>query len=210
MSRAGHLGHEAVTARLRWIRLFGQLPRGISLGTDGTLLAHNCAVMQMQPSRADSRQTERSGSGPFFKVSELMCREVAVISPDSTVKEAVVVMAKHGVDAIAVVDAQKRLIGFISQQGIAIRALTGDKSVNDLRVGDAMSKNSTSLSVSATVSDALRLMVQRRSEWLPVVTRDHLVVGMLALSDIVSRTAPPRDSRGAWLEIGYRSTARRS
>jgi len=160
--------------------------------------------MQMHPGQQKSRQTGPSAPGPFSKVSELMSRGVAITSHDSTVKEAVVVMAKQGVDAIVVVDSQKKLIGSISHQGIAIRASTGDKPVDELRVSDAMSSDTTSLSVSATVSDALSLMVQRRSAWLPVVTHDGFVVGVLALSDIVSRAASPRDSRGAWLETGYR------
>ena len=165
--------------------------------------------MQTQSSRQDDRRSKRSVLGPFSEVSELMRRPVTA-SPHNTVKEAVVVMAKHGVDAMPVVDAQKRLIGSISHQGIAVRASTGDRPVHELRVCDAMSSDATSVSVSATVSDALSLMVQRRSSWLPVVTRDRLVVGMLALSDIVSRAASARDSRGAWLETGYRPAWGRS
>jgi CBS domain-containing protein len=166
--------------------------------------------MQTHPSQQDNHQKERSGPGPCSTVSELMSRSIALTSRDDTVKEAVVAMARHGVDAIPVVDAQKKLIGSISHQGIAIRAATGDKPVDELHVKDAMSSDTTSLSVSATVSDALGLMVRRRFTWLPVVTRDRLVVGMLALSDILSRAASPRDSRGAWLETGYRPAARHS
>ena len=165
--------------------------------------------MQMQPSQQDDRQRKRSVPGPFSEVSELMSCPVTA-SPHSTLKEAVVIMARHALGAMPVVDAQKRLIGSISHQGISIRASTGDKPVHELRVHDAMSSDVTSVSVSATVSDALGLMVQRRSSWLPVVTRDRLVVGMLALSDIVSRAAPPRDSHGAWLETGYRPASGRS
>jgi len=165
--------------------------------------------MQTQLGQQDDRQRKPSVPGPFSEVSELMSRPVTA-SPHSTVKEAVVVMARYALGAMPVVDAQRRLIGSISHQGIAIRASTGDKPVHELRVRDAMSSDATSVSVSATVSDAFSLMVQRRSSWLPVVTRDRLVVGVLALSDIVSRAASPRDSRGAWLETGYRPASRRS
>jgi CBS domain-containing protein len=133
-----------------------------------------------------------------------MDRRPAVVSPEATVKEAVVVMAKQHAEGLPVVDRQNRLLGLVSHHGIAIRAAMGDRDVRDLRVQDAMSTDTTSLPTAATLSDALQAMVRRRAGWLPVVASDKSVVGVVELADIVARASSRRDSRGAWLETGYR------
>ncbi len=160
-----------------------------------------------QDSKVRSVPAVGPSAGPSSRVSELMHRGRPFASPDRSVKEAVVVMAKQDVDGIAVVDSERRLIGIVSQQSIAIRASLGDKPVQALLVRDAMIKDTTCLSVTDTLSDALHRMIRRKARWLPVVARDGRVVGVLELSDIVSRAASPRDARGAWLEV-YRSGAR--
>lgn len=69
-----------------------------------------------------------------------------------------------------------------------------------------MATATSSLSITHTVADALNRMVQRRAPWLPVIARDGRLADVVSLSDIVARASFPRDSRGAWLEVGYRAT----
>lgn len=160
--------------------------------------------MQTQAAQRESRQAGRSAPGPLSKVTELMDHHPAVVSPESSVREAVVVMAHRHVEGLPVVDCQNRLLGQVSHHGIAIRASHCDRDVHDLCVRDAMSTDTTSVPATATISDALMLLVRRRAGWLPVVASDRSVVGVVGLSDIVARASSPRDSRGAWLETGYR------
>jgi CBS domain-containing protein len=158
----------------------------------------------------DTEKTTDQGRGPSASVAGVMMSSVPVARPESSIREIVLIMAGAGIDAVPVVDDENRLLGLVTQKTIAIRACAGDKSIEDIRARDAMSNDTTGISTADTISNALSLMVRRQASCLPVVDNDSRVVGMLGMAAIVSRGASRRDSRGAWLEVGYRAAVSRA
>ena len=115
------------------------------------------------------------------KLSEVMTRNVQVISPDATIKEAAQQM-RGGDFGMLPVGEDDRMIGAISDRDIAIRAIAEGKECST-RVRDVMSDGVVWAYESDTVEDAARLMSEHQIRRLPVVNSDKRLVGIVALGD---------------------------
>ena len=115
------------------------------------------------------------------KLSEVMTRNVQVISPDATIKEAAQQMRGGDFGMLPVGEAD-RMIGAISDRDIAIRAIAEGKECST-RVRDVMSDGVVWAYESDTVEDAARLMSEHQIRRLPVVNSDKRLVGIVALGD---------------------------
>src|SRR5438552_4241097 len=73
-----------------------------------------------------------------MKVSDIMTRDVRLLSPDQTIREAAVLMADIDAGALPVGD-NDRLVGMITDRDIAVRAVAQGKSP-DTKVEEVMSK----------------------------------------------------------------------
>ena len=63
---------------------------------------------------------------------------------------------------------------------------------------DIMTRNVTTVSPSASVREAAKLMAENRLSGLPVVTGDSRLVGMLTASDLLHRVETGTEKRSSW------------
>lgn len=115
------------------------------------------------------------------KLKEVMSREVRVIGPDETIKEAAHHMLKGNYGMMPVGE-DDRMIGAISDRDIAIRAVADGKGP-DTTVRDVMSDGIVWAFEDDSVADAVRIMSEHQIRRLPVVNADKRLVGIVALGD---------------------------
>ena len=115
------------------------------------------------------------------KVSEVMTRNVQVISPEATIKEAAQQM-RGGDFGMLPVGENDRMIGAISDRDIAIRAIAEGKE-SSTRVRDVMSEGLVWAFDTDSIEDAAKLMSEHQIRRLPVVDKDKRLVGIVALGD---------------------------
>ena len=115
------------------------------------------------------------------KLSEVMTRNVQVISPEATIREAAQQM-RGGDFGLLPVGENDRMIGAISDRDIAIRAIAEGKE-STTRVRDVMSDGIVWAYDSDSVGDAARIMSEHQVRRLPVVDRNKRLVGIVALGD---------------------------
>ena len=114
-------------------------------------------------------------------LSEVMTRNVQVISPDATIREAAQQM-RGGDFGMLPVGEDDRMIGAISDRDIAIRAIAeGKESTTTVR--DVMSEGVVWAYDTDSIEDAARLMSEHQVRRLPVVNSDKRLVGIVALGD---------------------------
>ncbi len=114
-------------------------------------------------------------------LSEVMTRNVQVISPDATIREAAQQM-RGGDFGMLPVGEDDRMIGAISDRDIAIRAIAeGKESTTTVR--DVMSEGVVWAYDTDSVEDAAKLMSEHQVRRLPVVNSDKRLVGIVALGD---------------------------
>ncbi len=72
----------------------------------------------------------------------------------------------------------------LARRGIHLRHRWDMHTLRSVTASDAMSSPVVTISVDATVDDAVRLMQETRHNGFPVVDRDGFLVGVIALEDV--------------------------
>jgi len=123
-----------------------------------------------------------------MKVSEIMTRDVRLLSPDQTIREAASLMADIDVGSLPVGD-NDRLVGMITDRDIVIRAVAQGKSA-DTKVADVMSKEILYCVDTDEIDDVARNMGKAQVRRLPVVNSDKRLVGIVSLGDLARNDDP--------------------
>lgn len=115
--------------------------------------------------------------------------EVATVTPDLRVGDAVALLRDRNVGALVVtaVDDETRVAGIISERDI-VRALGGDETsaadVVRAPVSSFMTETVATCTPGDSVDDVMRLMTDRRVRHIPVVDDDRLA-GIVSIGDVV-------------------------
>ena len=133
------------------------------------------------------------------KLKDLMSRDVKVISPDMSIREAAKQM-RDGDFGMLPVGENDRMIGTISDRDIAIRAVAEGKGA-DTKVRDVMSEGIAWAYEDDSVEEAVKIMSERQVRRLPVVDRDKRLVGIVALGDFAVQSSEIRPAAQALSEI---------
>ncbi len=115
------------------------------------------------------------------QLKDLMSRDVQVISPDMSIKDAAIKM-RDGDFGMMPVGEDDRMIGSLSDRDIAIRAVAEGMDANT-KVRDVMSEGIAWAYEDDSVEQAAKIMSERQVRRLPVVDRNKRLVGIVALGD---------------------------
>jgi len=116
------------------------------------------------------------------KLSEVMSTDVRTISPDATIQEAAREMRDGDFGLTPVVTPDGQLLGVITDRDIAVRAVAEGKSPST-PVKEVMSPGVISAYTDDRVEDAARVMSEHQIRRLPIVDRNHRLVGIVSLGD---------------------------
>ncbi|HWT71086.1 MAG TPA: CBS domain-containing protein [Oxalicibacterium sp.] len=114
-------------------------------------------------------------------LSEVMSRDVRVISPEASVQDAAQQMRDGGFGLMPVGE-NDRMIGTISDRDIAVRAVADGKAAST-KVRDVMSSGVIWAYESASLQEAADKMSEYQIRRLPIVNADKRLVGIVALGD---------------------------
>ncbi len=117
-------------------------------------------------------------------VQDYMSRRPPTVEPGSTLDHAVRLMARHGVEALPVVDAVGRIAGLISASDVATALGSSPAPAGSLNVAGAMTRDPVTVPVGRRIHDALGLFARFRAAALPVTERGKLV-GLLTRHDVM-------------------------
>jgi CBS domain-containing protein len=118
-------------------------------------------------------------------VLELCDPEIAAISTEASVADAIRMMLDHHVGAVGVIDSEKRVAGIFTERDVLRKfALAGvDPEKVPLR---EMMTTPVEMATEATgPGEALAIMVERHFRHLPVVDNDGHLLGMLSIRNVL-------------------------
>ncbi|MGC8895691.1 MAG: cyclic nucleotide-binding/CBS domain-containing protein [Candidatus Bathyarchaeia archaeon] len=118
-------------------------------------------------------------------VRDVMSKEVKVVRPDTTVKEVVATMNKFNIGSIIVVQGE-RPVGIITERDILRRLVEPCLAPETLTARHIMTSPVTTISETATIEEAAKLMAKKRVKKLPVMS-DEKIVGIVTFTDIVTK-----------------------
>jgi CBS domain-containing protein len=109
--------------------------------------------------------------------------EVWSVRPESTVYDALTLMAEKGVGAVLVLDGGS-IAGILSERDYARQVILKGKASKETPVKEIMSPRVVSIRPAQTVEDCMAVMTDKHIRHLPVVEGAQLL-GLLSIGDIV-------------------------
>lgn len=106
------------------------------------------------------------------------------VSPDTTVYDALKLMADKNTGAVLVLEGQK-LCGIMSERDYARKIVLKGKSSKEVPVKDIMSSEVICIESDQRITNAQAIMIQKRIRHLPVLDKGELV-GLVSIGDIVN------------------------
>ena len=121
--------------------------------------------------------------GDISAILERKGREIWSVTPESTVFDAIRLMASKNVGALLVIERDK-LVGIISERDYTRKVILKGRSSRETAVSEIMSRPVISVSPQRSVADCLRLMTENRVRHLPALEGGR-VVGIVSIGDLV-------------------------
>lgn len=118
----------------------------------------------------------------IMQVREIMTTRIVSVEPNSSVKDAALLMNRNNIGAVPVVDGSS-VRGMLTDRDIVLRCVAEDRDAATMKVSDICSKGAVSVRPEQSLSDAMNLMSTEQVRRLPVVDNGRLV-GMLSVADV--------------------------
>jgi acetoin utilization protein AcuB len=125
-------------------------------------------------------RSSQSDPGEQVRVSQVMTRNLMVLTEDHTVDDALNLTEEYGFNHVPVVDSSGRLTGILSD-----RDLLRSTAVLDDPLSQHMTRRVVVSRPSTFLKDAARLLIAEKISCLPIIdTRLH-PVGLVAMADVL-------------------------
>jgi len=118
-------------------------------------------------------------------VRDVMSKDVKVVRPDSSVKEVVATMNKFDIGSIVIVQGD-RPVGIITERDILRRIVEPCLAPETLTARQVMTSPVLTISETASIDEAAKLMARKRVKKLLVMSNQK-IVGMVTFTDIVTQ-----------------------
>jgi arabinose-5-phosphate isomerase len=126
------------------------------------------------------------GKRLFVKIEDLMRKEnLPKITPDTPLKEALVVMSEGRLGNVLIIDEQKRLVGVLSDGDVRRALMQTDFSIESEALKYANLAPKTCQNERMLAAEALELIENHKIQMLPIVDESGRVKGVLHLHDLV-------------------------
>ncbi len=174
--------------------------------------------------RGEYRANERSR----LRCRDIMTRDLAVATRDTTITECALMMKQEDTGVIPVVDYDMRpgngnaeeagrkyqgrnysrgkLVGLITDRDIVIRAISEGKDCTSVRAEDIMSVDIHTVHPNDRVVDVIRKMGDKQVRRIPVVNENNYLVGMISMADVAVETREDRELADALEDISKGSS----
>lgn len=113
-------------------------------------------------------------------------QDVATITPDATVLEAIALMASKGIGAIVVVE-HEQVVGIVSERDYTRKIALMARTSQQTTVSEIMTSRVITVGRSHRVDQCLELMTDKHLRHLPVV-EDGKFIGLISIGDLVKAT----------------------
>ncbi|MFN3985170.1 MAG: CBS domain-containing protein [Rhodocyclaceae bacterium] len=105
------------------------------------------------------------------------------VSPDTSVFDALALMAEHDIGAVLVID-NDELKGIFTERDYARKLVLKGLTSKTAKVGDMMTTNVQTVAPGEMLGSVMNTMTRRRFRHLPVVEDDR-IVGIITIGDVV-------------------------
>lgn len=109
--------------------------------------------------------------------------QVISISPQSSVLDALKLMAEKNVGGVLVMEGEK-LVGIFTERDYARKIILKGKTSAESKISEVMVSNLITITPDNDIADCMRLMTSKTIRHLPVI-EDGKLVGLISIGDVV-------------------------
>ena len=117
-------------------------------------------------------------------LGRICTKPVVTASAQMTVEQAARVMRSKNVGALVIVNAG-RPVGMLTDRDVAVEVVATGMDPDAVRVGDVMHKRPITIREDLGIFDAARVFAKTGVRRLPVVTKSGVLVGVIAVDDLI-------------------------
>jgi CBS domain-containing protein len=117
-----------------------------------------------------------------MKAKDIMTASPCTCSPNDSVQDVARTMRDHDCGAVPITD-DGRLVGIVTDRDLTIRALASGLD-GESSIADVITREPSSCSVDADVSEVERVMSDQQVRRVPIVDADKRVVGIVSQADL--------------------------
>ncbi len=118
-------------------------------------------------------------------VLELCDAEIAAISTEASVADAIRMMLDHHVGAVGVIDSEKRVAGIFTERDVLRKFALAGVDPEKIPLREMMTTPVEMATEATGPGEALAIMVERHFRHLPVVDNDGHLLGMLSIRNVL-------------------------
>ena len=120
-----------------------------------------------------------------MKILDFCDPDVAAVPLDANVAEAIQLMLRWHVGAVAVVDSEKRVAGIFTERDVLQRVALGGQDPARIPVREVMTTPVELATRSTSPGEALSIMLERHYRHLPIVDDDSRLLGVLSIRNLL-------------------------
>jgi CBS domain-containing protein len=117
-------------------------------------------------------------------LGKICTKPVVTASAQMTVDQAAREMRSKNVGALVVVNAG-RPVGMLTDRDVAVEVVAKGMDPDTVRVGDVMGKKPVTIREELGILDAAKVFAKTGVRRLPVVTKSGVLVGIIAVDDLI-------------------------
>jgi CBS domain-containing protein len=126
------------------------------------------------------------------------------VTPETTVYDALKLMAKKNVGAVLVMAAEN-LVGILSERDYARKVVLQGRTAIDTPAGEIMTDRVICVNPEESAEECMALMTDKKVRHLPVLENDQLI-GVISIGDVVKAIIPEQEFIIEQLEHYIRGT----
>ncbi len=109
------------------------------------------------------------------------------VSPDTTVMEALQIMADKNIGSVVVKEGDQ-FLGIMTERDYSRKVILKDKHSTSTKVSEIMSTDMPAVKPSDSVDHCMQVMTEKNIRYMPVFDNFNKLVGIISMSDIVKET----------------------
>jgi CBS domain-containing protein len=109
------------------------------------------------------------------------------VSPDTTVIEALQIMADKNIGSVVVKEGDQ-FLGIMTERDYSRKVILKDKHSTSTKVSEIMSTDMPAVKPSDSVDHCMQVMTEKNIRYMPVFDDFNKLVGIISMSDIVKET----------------------
>ena len=126
-----------------------------------------------------------------MKISQVMSRNVAIVSPDTTLKRTAELMRDRNIGFLPVIR-NGSVVGVVTDRDIVVRSICDGLNPETTKVSDVMTRSCFECYDDQVLTDAARILTFNRVRRLLVLNRDKKLVGLLSVDDLAAKMSSDR------------------